>query len=82
MKITQIWFEGNRLYGQDEAGVVYSQSLRWYPYLQKASAAEREDYHFGFDGIHWPLLNEDVSFESFTYPDVDTPQFLYHHEIA
>ncbi len=35
--------------------------LEWYPRLQKASAAEREQYEIMPMGIHWPLIDEDLS---------------------
>lgn len=40
---------------------------------------------FGYDGIHWRNLNEDVSFESFVYEDAEPTKlqrfFLTHPEI-
>ena len=69
MKITEIWFSGDQIFGRDENGHVYSQSLLWYPRLKEASPEEREKYSFGFDGIHWRNLDEDISFESFEYED-------------
>jgi hypothetical protein len=35
--------------------------LEWYPRLQNASAAERERYEIMPMGIHWPLIDEDLS---------------------
>jgi hypothetical protein len=35
--------------------------LDWYPRLQTASAAERKHYEIMPMGIHWPLLDEDLS---------------------
>jgi hypothetical protein len=35
--------------------------LDWYPRLQKASAAERQNYEIMPMGIHWPDLDEDLS---------------------
>ena len=69
MKITEIWFSGDQIFGRDEKGKVYSQSLLWYPRLKEASSEEREKFSFGFDGIHWRNLDEDISFESFEYED-------------
>ena len=44
MKITEIWFSGDQIFGRDEKGQVYSQSLLWYPRLKAASPEEREKY--------------------------------------
>lgn len=35
--------------------------LDWYPRLQKASAAERQNYEIMAMGIHWPDIDEDLS---------------------
>lgn len=69
MKIKDIWFDGDYICGRDEAGREYRQSLLWYPKLRAADDNERAKYTFGFDGIHWRALDEDVSFESFEYED-------------
>ena len=85
MKITKIWFDDEHLVGEDENGNVYKQSLLWYPKLRTASAEERSQYTFGFDGIHWRGLDEDISFESFAYEDAEPTAlqrfFLSHKEI-
>lgn len=59
-KITKIWFDNEHIFGCDEDGKVYSQSLLWYPKLRAASDEERLQYTFGFDGIHWRNLDEDI----------------------
>ncbi|MCD8386540.1 MAG: DUF2442 domain-containing protein [Bacteroidales bacterium] len=69
MKIIRIWFDGEMLWGEGTDGKLYSQSLLWYPSLMKATESERSEYECGFDGFHWRKLDEDVSFESFLYPD-------------
>ena len=85
MKITKIWFDGEQIFGSDEKGREYSQSLLWYPKLYAASEEERAQYTFGFDGIHWRNLDEDISFESFAYDDAEpSPMqrfFMTHKEI-
>ena len=85
MKIREIWFNGDYIYGKDEHGNEYRQSLLWYPKLKDASDEERSSYTFGFDGIHWRKLDEDISFESFVYEDAQpTPLqkfFLAHKEL-
>lgn len=85
MIIKKIWFDGEWLYGQSDDGKVYRQSLLWYSRLLKASEQERTKYKISTIGIHWPELDEDVSFESFLYEDAKpTPLqhfFLTHPEI-
>lgn len=85
MKIVKIWFSDEHLYGSDENGNVYRQSLLWYQKLKSASEEEKNSYSFGFDGIHWRNLDVDVSFESFLYEDAEPSDFqrffLIHKEI-
>ncbi len=85
MEIKKIWFDNDHIYGVDTAGNTHMQSLLWYPRLRDASDEERSEYQFGFDGIHWRNLDEDISFESFDYDDAEPTQlqrfFLTHKEI-
>ena len=85
MKIKDIWFDADYIYGKDETGREYKQSLLWYPKLRQADDDERGKYTFGFDGIHWRNLDEDISFESFEYEDAEPTIlqrfFLTHREI-
>ena len=85
MKIKEIFFKDDYLYGIDENGREYRQSLLWYPALREASDIERAQYKFGFNGIHWRSLDEDISFESFEYADAEPSAmqrfFLTHKEI-
>ena len=85
MKIVKIWFDDEHIFGVDENGKEYSQSLLWYPKLRNATAEQREKYKFGLGGIHWRDLDEDISFESFEYDDSEPSAlqrfFLTHREI-
>lgn len=85
MKIKRIWFEDEWLYGLGDDGKTYRQSMLWYKKLLAASDSERQDYEFSTIGIHWRKLDEDVSFESFTYEEADPSAmqrfFLTHPEI-
>lgn len=85
MKIKEIWFVADYIYGRDEEGKEYRQSLLWYPQLRQANDEERDRYTLGFDGIHWRNLDEDISFESFEYDDAEPSSlqrfFLTHKEI-
>ena len=85
MKLTKIWFEGDRIYGLTDKGESVWQSLLWYRKLRAASEAQRNDYEMDDEGIHWYHLDEDISFESFGYEDRE-PQgialvFLSHPEL-
>lgn len=85
MKIKEVWFDADYIYGRDDEGREYRQSLLWYPRLWQANDEERGKYTFGLDGIHWRNIDEDVSFESFEYEDAEPSAlqrfFLTHKEI-
>ena len=85
MKIKDIWFDADYIYGRDEEGKEYRQSLLWYPQLRQANDEERTKYTFSYSGIHWHELDEDISFESFEYDDAEPSSlqrfFLTHKEI-
>ena len=85
MRIKEIWFDADYIYGRDEEGKEYKQSLLWYPKLRTASAEERSQYTIGLGGLHWRGLDEDISFESFSYEDAEPSAlqrfFLTHKEI-
>ena len=85
MKIKNIWFDNDYLYGEGDDGKTYRQSLLWYSRLREASELERSQYTLSTIGIHWRGLDEDVSFESFEYEDAEPSAmqrfFLTHKEI-
>lgn len=85
MKIIRIWFEKERIYGETDDRRELWQSLLYYRRLMQASAKERENFEMNSFGIHWPELDEDISFESFEYPDPEpvgiSRFFLSHPEI-
>lgn len=85
MKIKEIWFDADNIFGRDEEGKEYRQSLLWYPRLRQANDKERSQYTIGLSGIHWRGLDEDISFESFEYEDAEPSSmqrfFLTHKEI-
>ena len=85
MRIIEIWFDANHIYGKDENGNVFRQSLLWYPRLHCASDEQRQDFSIGLGGIHWRNIDEDISFESFKYEDAEPTAlqrfFLTHKEI-
>ncbi|MDR0954875.1 MAG: DUF2442 domain-containing protein [Rikenellaceae bacterium] len=84
-KINKLWFEGDQLFILTDDGKTLWQSLLWYPRLRQATEEQRNNYRISFSGIHWPDVDEDVSFESFYY---DNPEpvgisrlFLLHPEL-
>ena len=67
MEAKEVFFDEKFIYLLLENGQTRRQSLSHYPKLQGASSIDRMHYQFGSFGIHWEVLDEDVSYESFTY---------------
>lgn len=67
MKAKKLWFEDDQIYIVTDSGQTLWQSLLWYPRLLAADADQRSDYRQTPFGVHWPQIDEDVSFESFTF---------------
>lgn len=85
MKIKRIWFADDRIYGETSDGKIVWQSLLYYKRLRNATPQQRENYEMDDEGIYWEDLDEDVSFESFSYDD-PAPKgisllFLSHPEL-
>ena len=58
--------------------------MDYFSFCQQKSSGHFS-FWFGFDGIHWRELDEDISFESFAYEDAEPSPlqrfFLAHKEI-
>lgn len=67
MKVTKLWFADDRIYILTDGGETLWQSLLWYPRLKNATPEQRNRYRIDEEGIRWAEIDEDVSFESFTY---------------
>lgn len=85
-KIKKIWFDRNRIYGLTEDGSEVWQSLLYYKRLLNATEEQRNSYQINAFGIRWEEIDEDISFDSFFYPDPE-PQglskiLLSHPEIS
>lgn len=73
MKITNLWFENDRIYVINDKGETLYQSLKFYPRLLVASDEQRNNYEFDYFGIRWDAIDEDMSYESFYYDDTKEP---------
>lgn len=83
--IKKLWFKDEKIFIQTDHEKNLWQSLLWYPRLKNATEEERNDYRINRFGIRWESIDEDISFESFTYEQPE-PQgisrlFLTHPEL-
>lgn len=65
MKALKIWFQDHKIHLEMEDGSHGSHPLGWFPALAEASSEQRQKYHLSPFGIHWPELDEDLSYEGF-----------------
>ena len=65
ISIEAVWFQGDSIFIRTASGEERSQPLKWFPRLLNASLAERQRFELSPFGIHWPSLDEDLSFEGF-----------------
>ena len=66
LRATHVEVTEDTLTAELDDGRAISVPVAWYPRLQEATAAERENFRLigGGEGIHWPDLDEDVSIEN------------------
>lgn len=61
--IEKVWIDDKAVYAQTKDGQVASYSLELWPSLLNATKAERDNFYLSYSGIHWPQIDEDLSFE-------------------
>jgi len=85
MVAKKLWFADDRIYIETEDGRILWQSILYYQRLKNATDKERDNFELGAFGIHWDDIDEDVSYESFEYPNSEpvgiSKIFLTHPEL-
>ena len=69
--VNRLWFENDRIFIEIANGEVLSQPMRFFKRLTKATEAQRSKWSESPFGLHWEKIDEDISFESFTWNDND-----------
>lgn len=84
MKIANIWLTDKEVWIKTEDGREASERFDDYPRLRNATREQLENYRASDYGIHWPDIDEDLSFEGF-FKDKNTGNlyglFLSHPEL-
>ena len=62
-RISRVWVDSTRVYAATTDGVVASYPFAQWKRLAEGSDAQRQDFYLTYGGIHWPQLDEDLSFE-------------------
>lgn len=61
--IEKVWIDDTHVYAQTTDGIVAGYCFVDWEKLKKASKSQREDFYLTYSGIHWPQIDEDLSFE-------------------
>ena len=66
--IDRVWVDDTRVYASTRDGLVASYPFAMWKLLAGATQSQREDFYLSYSGIHWPQIDEDLSFEGmFSY---------------
>ena len=61
--IEKVWVDDNQVFAKTEDGLIASYRFSDWERLRNATQSQREDFTLSYYGIHWPQLDEDLSFE-------------------
>lgn len=62
-RIDRVWVDAEGVYAVTENGMKAGYRFDRWPRLASATAEQRADFYLTFGGIHWPQVDEDLSFE-------------------
>jgi hypothetical protein len=75
MNKKEVFFQDQKIFLKLEQGEVASMPLALFPKLARGSKKDLENYELTPFGIHWPALDEDLSFEGFLHFKMREEQF-------
>lgn len=61
--IDKVWLDETKVYLQTKDGLLATTPIDKWERLKKATERQREDFVLSYTGIHWPQIDEDLSFE-------------------
>lgn len=67
--IDKVWIDDSRIYARTRDGLTASYRFADWKRLREATPTELEDFSLSYCGIHWPGLDEDLSFEGMFQED-------------
>lgn len=74
MAIACVWTDDTHVYAKTTDGRQASYAFSEWPRLANATPEQRSDFHLSYGGIHWPQIDEDLSFEGMFRDSYNTPQ--------
>ena len=84
IQVEKIWLTDTAVWIRTTDGKEAGERFSEYPRLKFATQAQRENYEISTLGIHWPEINEDLSFDGFfrtKHENVLYRLFLSHPEL-
>ncbi len=76
IKIEKIWLTDDAIHIKSLDGKTACELFADYPLLRAATEEERKNFTADEFGIHWPELDEDLSYEGFFMKE-ERPPYLY-----
>ena len=61
--IAKVWVDDTHVYAETKDGRQASYAFSEWPRLANATDEQRRDFYLSYCGIHWPQIDEDLSFE-------------------
>lgn len=62
-KIQRVWVDDIKVYALTEDGLKASYPFSMWKRLANATPRQRQNFYLSYTGIHWPDIDEDLSFE-------------------
>lgn len=63
MRISKVWIDDHSVYAATTDGLTASYDFSLWTRLRDASPEQRAQFELSYSGIHWPAIDEDLSFE-------------------
>lgn len=63
--VARVWLTGEAVFVELNNGQIGRELFSDYSRLAAATESQRNAYHLSYFGIHWPDLDEDLSFQGF-----------------
>lgn len=63
--IQKIWIDDEAIWIETKKGQIACEYIANYERFKNAQRKDLEDYHLSYYGIHWPNIDEDLSFDGF-----------------
>jgi hypothetical protein len=62
-KIQRVWVDDQGVYARTEDGLEAGYPFAAWKRLANATTEQRQNFYLSYTGIHWPDIDEDLSFE-------------------